>query len=54
LDTSPLPLSFDGDGDMLLYNGVYAKRPRINGADVETCFGGKIAVTRVSVMEPSR
>lgn len=54
LDPSPLPLSFDGDGEMLLYNGVYAKRPRIRGADVEACFGGKIAVTRVSVMEPSR
>jgi 5'/3'-nucleotidase len=53
LDPSPLPLSFDGDGEMLLYNGVYAQRPRIGGADVEACFGGKIAVTRVSVMEPS-
>jgi len=54
LDPSPLPLSFDGDGEMLLYNGVYAKRPRISAADVDVCFGGKIAVTRVSVMEPSR
>ncbi len=54
LDPSPLPLSFNGDGEMLLYNGVYAQRPRIPGADVETCFGGKIAVTQVSVMEPSR
>jgi 5'-nucleotidase len=54
LDPSPLPLSFDGDGEMLLYNGVYAQRPRIRGADVEACFGGKIAVTRISVMEPSR
>jgi 5'-nucleotidase len=54
LDPSPLPLGFDGDGEMLLYSGVYARRPRINGADVEVCFGGKIAVTRVSVMEPSR
>jgi 5'-nucleotidase len=53
LDPSPLPLSYDGDGDMLLYNGVYAQRPRIPGADVEVCFGGKIAVTRISVMEPS-
>ena len=54
LDPSPLPLSFHGDGEMLLYNGVYAQRPRILGADVEACFGGKIAVTRISVMEPSR
>lgn len=54
LDPSPLPLSFDGDGETLVYNGVYAQRPRIRGADVEVCFGGKIAVTRISVMEPSR
>jgi 5'-nucleotidase len=54
LDPSPLPLSFDGNGETLLYNAVYAQRPRISGADVEACFGGKIAVTRVSVMEPSR
>jgi 5'-nucleotidase len=53
LDPSPLPLSYDGDGEMLVYNGVYAQRPRIAGADVEVCFSGKIAVTRISVMEPS-
>jgi 5'-nucleotidase len=53
LDPSPLPLSFDGNGETLLYNGVYAKRPRIEGADVDVCFGGRIAVTRVVVMEPS-
>lgn len=54
LDPSPLPLSFDGDGETLLYNGVYAKRPRVDGADVDVCFGGRIAVTRVTVMEPSQ
>jgi 5'-nucleotidase len=53
LDPSPLPLSFDGDGHTLLYNGVYAQRPRIPGADVGVCFGGRIAVTRVTAMEPS-
>jgi 5'-nucleotidase len=54
LDPSPLPLSFDGDGEMLLYNGVYARRPRQHGSDVDVCFSGRIAVTQVTVMEPSR
>jgi 5'-nucleotidase len=54
LDPSPLPLSFDGDGETLLYNAVYAKRPRLEGSDVAICFNGQIAVTRITVMEPSR
>jgi 5'-nucleotidase len=54
LDPSPLPLSFNGDGEMLLYDGVYARRERQQGSDVDVCFGGKIAVTQVRVMEASR
>jgi 5'-nucleotidase len=54
LDPSPLPLSFNEDRDFVHYNGKYANRPRRSGSDVDVCFGGKIAVTEVTAMEPSR
>jgi 5'-nucleotidase len=54
LDPSPLPLSFREQDGMLHYDGRYRNRPRRKGADVEVCFSGKIAVTEISVMEPSR
>jgi 5'-nucleotidase len=54
LDPSPLPLSYHGDEDVLQYNGVYAKRPRLTGTDIDICFRGKIAVSCIGVMEPSR
>jgi 5'-nucleotidase len=49
LDLSPLPLSFREDGDRLHYNGDYHGRPRRPGADVDVCFGGRIAVTRLTL-----
>jgi 5'-nucleotidase len=54
LDPSPLPLSFIGEGGSVRYNGRYRERPRRAGCDVEVCFGGRIAVTEISVMEASR
>ncbi len=54
LDPSPLPLSFEIEEDLLHYNGRYGSRPRRAGSDVDVCFGGKIAVTEISVMEASR
>jgi 5'-nucleotidase len=50
LDPTPLPLSFREDGDHLHYNGDYHGRRRVPGADVDVCFSGKIAVTRVSLL----
>jgi 5'-nucleotidase len=47
LDPSPLPLSFHGDSTALRYNGDYHGRRRESGTDVDVCFGGKIAVTRI-------
>lgn len=48
LDPSPLPLSYRHEDDGVhAYDGIYASRRRIAGADVDTCFGGKIAVTEV-------
>jgi 5'-nucleotidase len=46
LDPHPLPLSYrHEEGDRLFYDGVYSSRERTCGADVDICFGGRIAVT---------
>jgi 5'-nucleotidase len=47
LDVSPLPLSFRREGELHFYNGDYHGRPRVTGSDVDACFSGKIAVTRL-------
>ncbi len=47
LDPAPLPLSFRREGDLYHYDGDYHQRRRAPGHDVEMCFGGRIAVTRV-------
>lgn len=48
LDPSPLPLSYrHEEGDLHRYDGIYADRRRVPGADVAVCFGGRIAVTAV-------
>jgi 5'-nucleotidase len=49
LDSGPLPLSFRQVEGHYRYNGVYHSRPRQSGADVDVCFGGRIAVTLVSL-----
>jgi len=54
LDPSPLLLDFEQDAEMFRYNGRYAHRERLPGTDVDVCFGGRISVTQVSIMEPSR
>jgi len=50
LDPSPLPLAFRQEGDLWHYAGDYHKRKRQLGADVDICFRGKIAVTRLSLV----
>jgi 5'-nucleotidase len=34
----------------LRYSGEYAKRARTPGSDVDVCFSGKIAVTRIPLV----
>jgi 5'-nucleotidase len=51
LDPHPLPLSYrhEGDGGMH-YDGDYHARERAAGADVDVCFGGRIAVTLTTLL----
>jgi len=49
LDPRPLPLSFRTDAGLHYYDGDYHQRARDAGCDVEVCFGGKIAVTRLTL-----
>lgn len=47
LDLSPLPLEYREEQDCLHYAGVYQSRARRPGSDVDVCFGGRIALTRL-------
>jgi 5'-nucleotidase len=49
LDSRPLPVAFRREGDVFVYAGDYHSRPRDSGADVEVCFGGRIAVSLLRV-----
>jgi 5'-nucleotidase len=49
VDPGPLPLSFRLEGDFFHYNGDYHQRRRTPGGDVDVCFGGRIAVSRVAL-----
>ena len=45
--TQPLPVNYRVEGDDYYYVGKYAQRARTSGTDVDVCFAGKIAVTRL-------
>lgn len=47
LDPTPLPLSYRHEAEELHYNGDYFSRMRTPGCDVDVCFGGKVAVTKI-------
>ncbi len=49
LDPTPLPISFREEGELLHYDGDYHQRRREPGTDVDVCFRGKIAVTKISL-----
>jgi 5'-nucleotidase len=50
VDPAPLPLSFRLEGDLFHYNGNYHERRRAPGSDVDVCFGGRIAVSKVTLV----
>ena len=47
--TQPLPGNYRIDGDFFHYAGEYAKRRRDAASDVDVCFSGRIAVTRLTI-----
>jgi 5'-nucleotidase len=49
LEPGPLPLAYRRDGPLLHYAGNYHQRERGMGTDVDVCFGGRIAVTRLAL-----
>jgi 5'-nucleotidase len=51
LDPHPLPLSFREDAGGLFYDGNYHTRQRTPGRDVDVCFSGQIAVTRLNLFD---
>ena len=51
LDPKPLPLNYRHEEDTGLYfAGDYQLRERTPGADVDTCFGGRITITAVRLL----
>lgn len=49
LDTSPLPIRYREEEGAWHYCGNYHERPRKPGSDVDVCFRGEIAVTRLAL-----
>ena len=47
LSTQPLPVNYRVEGNDYYYVGKYAQRDRTLGTDVDVCFAGKIAVTKL-------
>jgi 5'-nucleotidase len=47
LEPGHLPVRYAAAGNRFRYEGVYADRPRRPGSDVDVCFSGNIAVTRL-------
>jgi 5'-nucleotidase len=51
LDPNPLPLNYRHEEESgLYYAGDYRLRHQTPGADVEVCFGGRIAITAVRLL----
>ncbi len=50
LDPHPLPLSYRHEEGLHYYNGDYHNRQRTAGRDVDVCFGGRIAVTKIRLL----
>jgi 5'-nucleotidase len=50
VDPSPMALAFREESGGLVYDGNYQRRPRQPSKDVDVCFGGQIAVSKVQVI----
>ena len=49
LDPSAMNVQYRREGDGYVYGGSYHERPRRAGTDVETCFGGAVTLTSLSL-----
>jgi len=49
VDPSPTAVRYRRSGDYLEWHADYHQRPRRPGHDIDVCFGGRIAVTRIAV-----
>ncbi len=49
LCSQPLPTEYWVENELFQYVGEYAKRARDPGSDVEVCFSGDIAITKIQV-----
>jgi 5'-nucleotidase len=49
LDKHPHRYRYAEDGGVYRYQGIIHDRPRTAGSDVDVCFGGMIAVTRMEI-----
>lgn len=47
--TQPLPIEYRVQGDEFYYIGDYGQRDRAPNTDVDVCFSGKIAVTKIKL-----
>ncbi|MDJ0676312.1 MAG: 5'/3'-nucleotidase SurE [Calothrix sp. MO_167.B42] len=47
--TKPLPVNYQIKGDKFYYAGEYGKRERTPGSDVDVCFSGNIAITKLQL-----
>ncbi len=47
LDPNPLPVEFHHEDGRLHYRGKYQDRVRSHGCDVDVCFSGHVALTRL-------
>ncbi|MFM6756284.1 MAG: 5'/3'-nucleotidase SurE, partial [Dolichospermum sp.] len=47
--TKPLPVNYRRQDDNFYYIGEYGNRERTPNSDVDICFSGKIAVTKLRV-----
>ena len=47
--TDSLPVNYLIEGDTYYYHGEYHKRDRSPGTDVDVCFSGNIAITKLSL-----
>jgi 5'-nucleotidase len=50
IDPSPLPIGYDQADEGWRYRSRYHERSRLPGSDVDTCFNGRIAVSRGRVV----